>query len=270
MHKTLKKDEYGVKSMLKIGIVQLTSGPNPKKNLKLILEKIEEACNLGVELIVTPEVINFMAPKNIVKSYSLYKESHDPTLKAIKEIAKKKNVWVLIGSLALTNEKFINKSSSALFANRSIFINNFGRVIARYDKIHLFDVNLKESGPFKESDQYISGNKSVVVKTPFSDIGMTICYDLRFPYLFKSLSKNGAKIIFVPSAFTKETGKAHWETLLRARAIENKVYIIAPAQCGTNYPGRETWGHSMAISPLGNIISEAASIPTVNIVDICL
>ena len=248
----------------RIALIQLSSNDKPEENCKQIEQYLNESIKMNPRFILTPEVSNFISTNRNLRKSFLTIETKDPTLKLVRKFSLSKKIWVLIGSLAL---KF-NEKVNDYYLNRSLLINPNGEIVARYDKIHMFDIRLNEKVSFKESKYYRPGNKAVLVKTSFAKIGMTICYDLRFPKLYRNLASAGANIICVPSAFTIQTGKYHWETLLRARALENNVHIIAPAQCGQNIPGRRTWGHSLIISPEGQIISDSGENPGISIVDL--
>ena len=221
--------------------IQLNSQDNVADNIKTVEKLIHEAANQGASFITLPENAFFM------RGEASAKQDQQIGIDACKASAKELRVDILIGSIHIPTE-------SGKSYNRSILINNLGEIIAQYDKIHLFDVTLKNGEVYKESDRIIAGNKAVII----NKIGMTICYDLRFPHLYRSLAQNGAEIFTIPSAFTYLTGKAHWHSLLRARAIENGCFIIAPAQCGYHPNDRRTYGHSMIISPFGEVLKEAS------------
>jgi predicted amidohydrolase len=196
-------------------------------------------------------------------------EETDPTLAALRDAAAKHGIWLLIGSLGL-----LTQDEDGRFANRSFLIAPDGGVAARYDKIHMFDVNVSETEVYRESAGYRPGNHAILAETPFAKIGLTVCYDVRFPHLYRRLAQSGAQIITVPAAFNHITGAAHWETLLRARAIETGCFILAPAQTGfhpeKDGKGRRTHGHSLAIAPWGEVLSDAGTEPGVTFVDLDL
>ena len=238
--------------MAKFSLIQLNTGCNPKKSFEVLKKYITQAAQRGSKFICTPETTNIMEVRNSVLFKKIYTEKEDIYLKKILGLAKDLKIWINLGSWILKDRK-----GKAL--NRTILINSEGLIHSRYDKIHLFDVEISEKEKYLESKTYNSGNKAVVTKTPFGSLGLSICYDLRFPYLYRDLATNGAEIIFVPSAFTYETGKVHWHSLLTARAIETGSYIIAAAQKGTHENKRKTFGHSLVIDPWGNIIAEKKS-----------
>ena len=243
---------YDKSNVISISCLQYTSTSNELHTLEMIKPLINKAIDLGSDIIALPECATAIQgdPLNTIKLAKT--QSENISLKILKEIAKTNSVHILIGSLPIkTNNKI---------TNRSFLIGPNGKTLYKYDKIHMFDVNLPNGESYKESDTYSPGSKAVLAKVKLQKIvkiGMTICYDLRFPKLFQDLAINGAEIITVPSAFSKNTGKLHWHTLLRARAIETGCFIIAPAQTGTHCKGRKTYGHSLIISPWGKIIADA-------------
>ena len=243
---------YDKSNVISVSCLQYTSTTNELHNLEIIKSLINKAIDLGSDIIALPECATALQgdPSNTIKLAKT--QSENISLKILKEIAKTNSVHILIGSLPIkTNNKI---------TNRSFLIGPNGKTLYKYDKIHMFDVNLPNGESYKESDTYSPGSKAVLAKVKLQKIvkiGMTICYDLRFPNLFQDLAINGAEIITVPSAFSKNTGKLHWHTLLRARAIETGCFIIAPAQTGTHCKGRKTYGHSLIISPWGKIIADA-------------
>ena len=234
-----------------VSCIQLSSGENYKHNLKKYLYFIKKSIDKNADLILTPEMTSFMTDNK----KELLKNSHtmgkDLFVKETKILCKKFKKWILIGSLPIKDKKKLK--------NRSILINPDGKIASYYDKINMFDVKLGTKESHKESKIYKAGKKIVTAKMPFGNIGFSICFDLRFPELYRNLSKKNLHFISIPSAFTKITGKKHWHTLLRARAIENFCYIFAPAQTGKNTKNRETFGHTMIISPDGKIIKEKKS-----------
>ena len=243
---------YDKSNVISVSCLQYTSTTNELHTLEMIKPLINKAIDLGSDIIALPECATALQgdPSNTIKLAKT--QSENISLKNLKEIAKTNSVHILIGSLPIkTNNKI---------TNRSFLIGPNGKTLYKYDKIHMFDVNLPNGESYKESDTYSPGSKAVLAKVKLQKIvkiGMTICYDLRFPKLFQDLAINGAEIITVPSAFSKNTGKLHWHTLLRARAIETGCFIIAPAQTGTHCKGRKTYGHSLIISPWGKIIADA-------------
>ena len=231
---------------MKVACIQLSSGEDYNKNFKDIVKYINQAIVNKADLIITPETSSLMsADKNNLFKYS-YEMKHDPIIKKVKIIAKTKRKWILLGSMCI-------KEKSKL-RNRSILIGPKGKINTYYDKINMFDVKVSKKEQHKESKVFKAGKKLVSAKLPWGNIGLSICYDLRFPELYRNLSKRNLSFITVPSAFTKTTGQRHWLTLLKARAIENFCYIFAPNQTGKNTKKRETFGHSTIISPDGKIL----------------
>tara|TARA_B100001245_G_scaffold30426_1_gene19642 strand:- start:330 stop:1160 length:831 start_codon:yes stop_codon:yes gene_type:complete len=233
----------------KFSLIQLNTGTNPEESCSILKDQIFQASESGAEFISTPETTNIMELRNNELFKNITLEDDDEYLEQIKEVTKKRNIWLLLGSWVV-----LNKNGKA--SNRSLLIDNTGVIRYRYNKIHLFDVDLPSGEKYRESKTYESGKEAIVGATPFGNIGFSICYDLRFPYLYRDLAQSGADIIFVPSAFTFETGKVHWHNLLCSRAIETGSYIVAPAQYGKHENGRETYGHSLVINPWGEIIAQ--------------
>ena len=235
--------------MFRVSCIQLRSTNNIKNNLKITVDLIKKAINQKTDFILTPEVSSIMSldKRELLKKVTTMEK--DFYCKEIKKLAKKYKKWILIGSAIVKNHK--NK-----IVNRSILINDKGLIKKYYDKIHMYDVILSKKEKYHESKIFKPGELIKSHNLPWGKLGLTICYDLRFPLLFRKLSQQGCVFISVPSAFTKTTGKKHWHSLLKARAIENFCYIFAPAQCGKHYDGRETFGHSLIISPDGKILKE--------------
>ena len=253
-----------MKQPTKIALMQLSSTERLDENYKQIKAYLHEALAKGAKFILTPEVSNFISNDEKLRWNVLNVESKDPILRLVKDFAFENKIWILIGSLVIKIDETIKNK----YINRSFLISPDGKVVARYDKIHLFDITLDDQISFKESKYFIPGNKAILVKSHFARIGMTICYDLRFPKLFNKLANAGANLICVPSAFTVPTGRDHWETLLQARAIENTVYILAPAQCGQNGKSRCTYGHSLVVNPDGKVINDSGMEPGIAIAEI--
>ena len=231
--------------------LQLTSNNIPKENLETVLNQSEKAFQEGAQFILTPEntFLLTLDHKELIDKAEDIEEGNQ--IKEIRKFSKSKKIWFLIGGTPIKISKGV--------ANRSILINPEGEISCYYDKIHMFDVNLPNGEVYKESDKFISGKDLVTADLPWGKIGLSICYDLRFSNHYRSLVKQGSIFLTVPSAFTKNTGTRHWHTLLKARAIENFSYVLAPAQSGKHYNGRETFGHSIIISPDGNILKEKES-----------
>lgn len=251
---------------MRVGLVQLCSSDEPNENLNTVSEMVAEAAENGARFVLTPEVTNCVSASRTRQSEVLSTEATDPVLASLRNQAKRHNIWLLIGSLALKVE------DDERFVNRSILISPKGDITARYDKMHMFDVSVSGVETYRESDGYRAGDRAVLTKVDDVAVGLTICYDLRFPYLFRGLSKAGAKVLTVPSAFTPETGAAHWEVLLRARAIETGSFILAPAQSGTHKATRgrqrQTYGHSLVVDPWGRILSDSGEGQCVRVVDL--
>ncbi len=254
---------------MRAGLVQLTVGDDPAENLPETLALIRAAVQGGAGFVLTPECTNALS-SNRARQRTLFRaEDQDPTLAALRDEAARAGIWLLIGSLGV-----LSGDPDGRFANRSFLIGPDGAIAARYDKIHMFDVNVSDTEVYRESAGYRPGHRAVLAETPFARIGMTVCYDVRFPHLYRHLAKAGAEVITVPAAFNHITGAAHWEILLRARAIETGCYILAPAQTGfhpeKDGKGRRTHGHSLVIAPWGEVVSDAGTEPGVTFADIDL
>ncbi len=235
---------------MRLSLIQLTVGSNYEENLKKSKYFLEKSLSKKPDFILFPECFLFLSNKKLISF-----DMKDDLFSFFTKFAKKNKVNLLLGSLPI-------KENNKLF-NRSIVINRKGTIISQYDKIHMFDVVLKNKEIYNESDTYSPGKKIKTFKVDSFVFGLSICYDLRFPKLYRALAKKRCKVIFIPSAFTYTTGKAHWHTLVRARAIENGVFIVAPNQVGTNNERRSTYGHSMVVNPWGEIIAEAAEFETI-------
>ena len=247
---------------MRAGLVQLTVTDDPAENLPRTRALVRAAVAGGSGFVLTPECTNALSSNRAHQRQTLRHESDDPTLDALRSDAAGSGIWLLIGSLGLLTD-----DPDGRFANRSFLIGPDGSIRARYDKIHMFDVNLSESEIYRESAGFRPGAQTALADTPFGRIGLTICYDLRFPALYRSLAQAGATILTVPAAFNHITGAAHWEVLLRARAIETGAYVLAPAQTGfhaeTKGKGRRTHGHSLAIGPWGEVLADGGTEPGV-------
>jgi len=242
--------------------VQMRAGLSRSGNTEAALALISEAAAAGARFVATPEMTNVVDRDADRLFQTLRAEDGLEEIAAFAGAAKKHKIWLLIGSMAV-------KVGERRAANRSFLFAPDGAIVARYDKIHMFDVRLADGETWKESTIYQPGECATLVETPLAKIGLTICYDLRFPNLYRLLSRSGAEVLCVPSAFTKQTGEAHWATLLRARAIENGAFVIAPAQGGRHEDGRDTYGHSMIIDPWGKVLAAADNAaPGVIIADI--
>ncbi|MGB1207703.1 MAG: carbon-nitrogen hydrolase family protein [Paracoccaceae bacterium] len=258
---------------MRTALIQMTASDDPQANLTATRTLIDRAVAGGAGFVLTPEVTNIVSSSRKHQMDVLRTETDDPTLAALQNSAAHHGIWLLIGSLALRATP-----PETRFVNRSFLIAPDGRIVARYDKIHLFDVQINAQETYRESAGYAPGDQAVLAKTPFGTIGMTICYDLRFAHLYRDLAQAGAQILTVPAAFSPVTGTAHWEPLLRARAIECGAWVLAPAQTGhhpvtyrpdTTRP-RATYGHSLAISPWGTVITQADTAPGVHFVTLDL
>lgn len=234
--------------------IQTNAGPDIGTNLERIAPMICNARERGAELITLPENVSLIIKGRERLFDQARAEEEHPAVHFFKTMSRDTGAWILAGSLAIM-------TGQDRLANRSYLFNPGGEIVARYDKIHLFDAQLSTEEFYKESANYKSGNCAVTAATPWGTIGMTICYDMRFPHLYRTLAKAGASIITVPAAFAATTGRLHWHVLLRARAIETGCYIVAPAQCGKHDGGRETYGHSLIIAPTGEIMQEAGEDP---------
>ena len=244
--------------------IQLRSTDIISVNIQNVRALIGEAAQKGAQFVSTPEVTGFMDIRpGGTRSKAVF-EAEDECLSAMRKVAQDHKIWLQIGSLAIKVE------GEERFANRSFLINPQGEIRARYDKIHMFDVDVGDGQAYRESKAYRPGERAVLANTPIANIGMTICYDVRFGALYRTLAQAGAQIITVPAAFTRVTGEAHWEVLLRARAIENGVFIVAAAQGGKHADGRETYGHSMIVAPWGEVLAEGGTEPGVILAELDL
>ena len=241
-------------SKLRVALVQLTAGDDPAANAARLAGRVNEAADGGAGFVLTPEVSNIISSSRAHQERMLATQGNDQTLKKMRALAKARGIWLLLGSLALKSG-----GEDTRFLNRSFLISPEGEIVAHYDKIHMFDVALGSGETYRESAQFQPGKRAVLAKTEIGQIGLTICYDLRFPQLFRALAKAGAEIITVPAAFLVPTGKAHWHTLLRARAIETGCFILAPAQTGQHTLKRASFGHSLVVSPWGEVLADAGS-----------
>jgi len=254
---------------VRAALVQLTVGDDPAANLPRTAEAVARAAAAGADWVLTPECTNALSSNRAHQRAVFHREEDDPTLSALRDQAARSGVWLLIGSLGLLTD-----DADGRFANRSLLIGPDGGIVARYDKIHMFDVNVSETEVYRESAGYRPGGRAVLADTALGRIGMTVCYDLRFPHLYRRLAQAGAQILTVPAAFNHITGAAHWEVLLRARAIETGCFVLAPAQTGfhpeTRGRGRHTHGHSLAVAPWGEVLADAGTEPGVTLVEIDL
>ena len=236
--------------------VQYTAGPDPEPNLEVVSGLVRQARDAGAELIATPEVTNFIESGKRRRDKAR-READDPFLAAMRELARETGAWLLLGSLVIdpAGEPGADAGEGRL-ANRSFLIDAAGAIVARYDKIHMFDIDLPGGESYRESNAYRPGDATVVAETPWGRLGMTVCYDVRFPYLYRALAQAGADFLSVPSVFTVPTGTAHWHVLLRSRAIENGCFVFAPAGWGEHTGGRKSYGHSLIVDPWGAVLAD--------------
>lgn len=239
-------------SVIKAACVQMNAKADIQTNLQDATFLIRKAVSQGANFIVTPENTDRILMDVKEKLATAPTAEEHPGIPHFAALAKELKIWLLIGSMGI-------KVSDTKVANRSHFFSPEGKLVTTYDKIHMFDVVLSDTEAYKESESNEAGARSVLIETDFANIGLSICYDLRFPHLYRNLAKNGAQILCVPAAFTVPTGKAHWHTLLRSRAIETGCFVLAPAQTGEHHSGRLTYGHSLIIAPWGEIIAELES-----------
>jgi predicted amidohydrolase len=254
---------------MRAALVQLTVTDDPAANLPQTVALVRQAAAQGAGFVLTPELTNGLSSSRAQQRAVFRHEAEDPTLAALRDEARAAGVWLLIGSLGLLTD-----DADGRFANRSFLIAPDGAVAARYDKIHMFDVNVSPTEIYRESEGYRPGSRAVLADTPFARVGMTVCYDLRFPALYRRLAQAGAQILTVPAAFNHITGAAHWEVLLRARAIETGCLVLAPAQTGfhpeAQGKGRRTHGHSLAVAPWGEVLADGGTEPGVSLVELDL
>lgn len=246
---------------VKVACVQLNAARDVAPNIAAASALIREARARGARFVLTPENTSMIEPKRQLLLEKARPEADHPGIPAFSALAAELGVWLLIGSMQV-------KLDDATCANRSFLFDDRGRIVARYDKIHMFDVDLQGGESYRESKTFRPGDRAVVADTPWGRVGLTVCYDLRFATLYRALAQAGASFLTVPAAFTVPTGRAHWETLLRARAIETGSFVFAPAQCGEHAEGRRTYGHSLIVAPWGEILAEAGESPGIIDVDI--
>ena len=248
-------------STFRVGLIQMRSCRTPQANIDAAAKLIGEAKTGGADYVLTPEMTNIMELSREKLFATIVPEENDATLATFRELARALGIYVHVGSLAV-------KASPDKAVNRSFLIDRRGEIVARYDKIHMFDVDLKGGESYRESRSYRPGELAVVSDLPWGRLGLTVCYDLRFPALYRALAEAGATFLAIPSAFTRQTGEAHWHVLMRARAIENGSFVLAAAQGGDHENGRATFGHSLVVDPWGRVIAEGGSEPGVVFADI--
>jgi len=239
-----------------VGCVQLNPGDDQQANIERAEEGVRLAVSRGASLVVLPEYVSFLHASGKAMRSHARREENDLALQRFRELAQAHANWILVGSIALATEH-------EKLVNRCFLISAQGTVAARYDKLHMFDATLPGGREISESSSYLAGHRAVVADTPWARLGLSICYDVRFPSLYRRLAQAGAEILAVPSAFTKATGTLHWRSLLQARAIENGAYVVAAATCGSHPGGHQTHGHAMVIDPDGQVLAEAGDEPEV-------
>ena len=242
-------------TVFKAACIQLNAGREAEPNIRAASALVRQARAAGADLIMTPEVSDMIEPKRALREEKARPESAHPMLAAFRDLARDTQAHLLLGSIIVRLE------GEGRLANRSFLIAPDGAILARYDKIHMFDVDLPGGESYRESAVFKPGEGTALAALPWGVLGLTVCYDLRFPHLYRALAQGGADFLTVPSAFTVPTGKAHWHVLLRARAIENGCFVFAPAQCGEHAEGRRTYGHSLIAAPWGEILAEAGEEP---------
>ncbi|GAA4221672.1 putative amidohydrolase [Sagittula marina] len=254
---------------MRVALLQMTSSDDPVENSATLREMLRAAKGAGAEIALTPEVTNCVSMDRAHQHRVLAPQEDDQLLHMVQSESQALGLWVLLGSLAVKSDP-----PEQRFANRSLMISPEGAVTATYDKMHMFDVQVSEAETYRESSGYAPGDRAVTTQALGATFGLTICYDLRFAYLYRALAQAGAQILTVPAAFSPGTGPAHWQPLLQARAIETGCFVLAPAQCGTHPAqsgkSRQTYGHSMVIAPWGEVLLDAGTDPGVHCVDLDL
>jgi predicted amidohydrolase len=245
----------------RVALIQMRSGRSPAANLDAAAKLIGEAGAGGADYVQTPEMTNILEARRDALMAAIAPEHEDPSLAAFRDLARRHRLWLHIGSLAL-------KISPDRAVNRGFLIDQQGEIAARYDKIHMFDVDLPNGESYRESRSYAPGEHAVTADLPWGRLGLTICYDLRFPALYRALAEAGSMFLAIPSSFTKQTGEAHWHVLNRARAVENGCFVFAAAQGGSHENGRDTFGHSLIVDPWGRVLAEGGVDPAVVIAEI--
>jgi len=244
-----------------VACVQTTSEREIEPNITTVGTLVRRARAAGAAFVLLPENVGMLEPVNRLAREKAEPEDRHRALAAFRELAAETGVWLLIGSLSI-------RLDDGRLANRSLLVDPRGEVTARYDKIHLFDVDLGNGERYRESATIAPGASAVVAETPWGPVGMSVCYDLRFPQLYRTLAQRGAVFLSIPAAFTRTTGMAHWHVLQRARAIENGAFVLAPAQCGTHAEGRETYGHSLIVDPWGTVLADGGEEPGIVLAEI--
>ena len=247
---------------LRVACVQNTAGRDIRANVDGVCAQIDEAAAGGARLVALPETVGLIEPVNEQIPAATFSESEDTGLAAFRARAREHGVWILVGSQLIRENDQIH--------NRSFLLDEQGEIRARYDKLHMFDIELRNGEAYRESDAIAPGDRAVVVETPLGRFGLSVCYDLRFGALYRALARGGAEIITIPAAFTQTTGSAHWHILVRARAIETGAYVIAPNQCGHHADQRYSYGHSLIVDPWGEVLADGGTEPGVIFADIDL
>jgi predicted amidohydrolase len=245
----------------KVALLQMQTGNDLAANLESVTHMVREAANAGARFVLTPEYTLMMDGSGRTMRERALEPDGSPALPALQALAKAHSIWLLVGSLTL-------KSAGDRIANRSYLISADGSLVATYDKIHMFDATLPDGKVIRESSAYCPGNRAVVAETPWGTLGLTVCYDLRFPQLYRALAHAGARFIAVPSSFQRATGKDHWQPLLQARAIENACFVFAPAMCGEHPGNRATYGHALVVDPWGKILADGGESPGIVYADV--
>jgi deaminated glutathione amidase len=240
----------------RIACLQMQTGNELQANLAAVRDMAREAAAGGAQFILTPEYVLMMDGSGRVMRERALEPDGSPALPELQSLGRELRVWLLAGSLTLRTE-------DGRMANRSCLISGDGEVVATYDKIHMFDAMLPDGRAIRESSAYRPGDRAVIADTPWGKVGLTVCYDLRFPGLYRALAHAGARFITIPSSFQRQTGKFHWHTLVRARAIENGCFVIAPAMCGEHAGNRETYGHTLVVDPWGEVLAEGGEFPEI-------
>jgi len=250
---------------MRVALLQMTSGIDPAANLATIAGAMRSAKEQGADILFTPEMSGYLDRDRSRAAVRVVAEAGDAVLAGVRALASELGLWVAIGSLAVRDSAVPDKAR-----NRAFLIDDGGAIRARYDKMHLFDVDLPTGESWRESNAYVAGDGAIVATTPWAKLGLSICYDIRFPDLYRALSDAGAGILSIPAAFTVPTGEAHWHVLLRARAIEAGAYVIAAAQTGAHEDGRRTYGHSLVVDPWGEVLLDMGEAPGVAVIDLDL
>ncbi|HTI31438.1 MAG TPA: carbon-nitrogen hydrolase family protein [Sphingomonas sp.] len=248
---------------MRIALLQMNAGTDPQANAAILEDAVAKAASGGAVMLFTPEMSGLLDKNRARAAAHIRDEAEDQVIARVRAAAKAHGLWVALGSLAVLG-------SSERLANRSFVIDASGEIAARYDKMHMFDVDVGSGNNWRESAAYAPGDRAVTVNTPLGKLGLTICYDLRFPALHAALSEAGATVIASPAAFTVPTGQAHWHVLMRARAIENAAFVVAAAQTGMHEDGRQTYGHSLVVDPWGRVLLDMGDAPGLGFCDLDL